>query len=60
MLGLGGHLPHVDGRGFLSRAAESPRQSGQREQSVPILRILSIPTNHHQAAHAAGNSSGDY
>ena len=27
--GLGGNLPHVDGRGLLSRAAESSRQRGE-------------------------------
>ena len=60
--GVGGHLPHVDGRRLLSRAAEPSRQRSKWEQSVlvPILlRLLAIPTNHNQATHAAGNSSGD-
>ena len=60
--GVGGHLPHVDGRRLLSRVAEPSRQRSEWEQSVlvPILlRLLTIPTNHNQAAHVAGNSSGD-
>ena len=54
--GLGGNLPHVDGRGLLPGAAAAA--GSDQHHLRPQLHLHPLPAHHHQAAHAPRHCPG--